>query len=363
MGHWPLPAYAGRFDKKPSYHPGLRRQPSIGIPQNAAMSKTPATSDHPSVTVADISDPTEANAGVELLDLDAVQLQSKPLHVRRVLIRLVSAAVVFHSTNLRVRTRTSVRTGFLGYVTFGPEARGTVNGISVRPGLMLAAQSETETSFVVEGGWKSITFLLPPDVIRAHLTARQRDGEFHLPQGVEPLQVEAKRVRGLYEWGKRLADTALHQPTLFDEQAKKRSAAEDELLETLLATLRVADDFEPTRSDRTRQAQSLIVKTAEDYALSLTGDRLYVTELCKVTGVSERTLEYAFKETMGLTPVNYLTRLRLHRVRQALLAATQGSTTVSTEALNWGFWHFGEFSRAYRECFGELPSETLRRIS
>jgi transcriptional regulator GlxA family with amidase domain len=79
--------------------------------------------------------------------------------------------------------------------------------------------------------------------------------------------------------------------------------------------------------------------------------------------VSERTLEYAFKETMGLTPVTYLTRLRLHRVRQALLAAAPGSTTVSIVALDWGFWHFGEFSRAYKECFGELPSDTLRRKS
>ena len=77
--------------------------------------------------------------------------------------------------------------------------------------------------------------------------------------------------------------------------------------------------------------------------------------------MSERTLEYAFKEVMALTPVAYLTRLRLHRVRKALLAATPGSTTVSAQALTWGFWHFGEFSRAYRECFGELPSETLQR--
>lgn len=57
----------------------------------------------------------------------------------------------------------------------------------------------------------------------------------------------------------------------------------------------------------------------------------------------------------------YLIRVRLHRVRQALLAATPGSTTVSAEALRWGFWHFGEFSRAYRNCFNELPSETLRQ--
>lgn len=313
------------------------------------------------VTVVDISDPTAANTGVELLDLDAVQLQSLPLRVRRVMIRLESAAVVFHSTNLRVRTRTSVRSGFLGYVAFGPQAHGTVNGLPVRPGVMLAAAPETETSFVADGGWESITFLVKPQDMLAHLTARRRESEFHMPRGVEPLQVDADRSRGLFDWGKRLVDTALQEPTLFDESTKEPIAAQNELLETLLATLRVADDLESTRTDRARQAQGLIVKAAEDYAMAQSSDRLYVTDLCKVAAVSERTLEYAFKEIMGLTPVTYLTRLRLHRVRQALLAGNPGSTTVSAEALNWGFWHFGEFSRAYRECFNELPSETLRR--
>jgi transcriptional regulator GlxA family with amidase domain len=135
------------------------------------------------------------------------------------------------------------------------------------------------------------------------------------------------------------------------------------LLEKLLATLRVADDFEPTRSDRTTQAQNRIVKVAEEYALAHADQRLYVTDLCRAAAVSERTLEYAFKEIAGLIPMSYLVRLRLHRVRQALIAATPESTTVSIEALNWGFWHLGEFARAYKACFGELPSDTLRRES
>ena len=59
--------------------------------------------------------------------------------------------------------------------------------------------------------------------------------------------------------------------------------------------------------------------------------------------------------------MGYLVRLRLHWVRAALLAAEPGSTLISTEALKWGFWHFGEFSRAYKQCFGEPPSRTLRR--
>jgi AraC family ethanolamine operon transcriptional activator len=325
------------------------------------MAEPQVTTGQPAVSVVEISDPTAAGAGIELIDQDVMQLQSMPLRARRVIVRLESAAVMFYSTNLRVRTRTSVRKGLLAYVTFGPQARGTVNGLPVRPDLMLVAEPESEARFVAEGGWESITFLLPPQDVSAHLAARRRESEFRLPHGVEMLEVSAERVRGLFMWGKRLVDTAARQPALFNERKNERAGAHVELLETLLATLGVADDFEPDRSDRTRQAHSLVVKLAEDYALSHPDDHLYVSDLCRVAAVSERTLEYAFKEVMGLTPMTYLMRLRLHRVRQALLAASQGSTTVSAEALEWGFWHFGEFSRAYKECFGELPSDTLRR--
>lgn len=322
---------------------------------------SPSASQPPAVTVDDLSDPTALKAGIELLDQDAVQLQSMPLKARRVIVRLESAAIAYYATNLRIRTRTRVRKEMLAYVVFGPQASGTVNGLPVRPGLMLAVEPETEITFVANGGWESISFLLPPADVLDHLTARQREGEFHLPQGVESLQVDAERVRALFEWGKLLLNSASKHPDLFDEQPRQRIAARDEMLEMVLATLRLADDFESTRSDRTRQAQSAIVKAVEDYAMAHTGDRLYVTDLCKFASVSERTLENVFKEVLGLTPMTYLARLRLHRVREALLAANPGSSTVSTEALNWGFWHFGEFSRAYKQCFGELPSDTLRR--
>jgi hypothetical protein len=48
-------------------------------------------------------------------------------------------------------------------------------------------------------------------------------------------------------------------------------------------------------------------------------------------------------------------------IRLASCAATHGSTTVTAEALKWGFTHFGDFSRAYKDCFDELPSDTLHR--
>jgi AraC-like DNA-binding protein len=313
----------------------------------------------PAVTVDDISDPASAGAGIELIDLDAVQLQSQPLRARRVTVRLGAATVLFHACNLRLRTRTTARAGLLAYLVFGPQARGTVNGLPVGPGMVMTVAPEAEARFVVDADWTDVTFLLPPEAIRAHWEARRRERPFRPPRGVEPLQVDEARGRQLYDWGKRLVDAAVLEPALFNDSKAERDAAEVELIEMLLATLFVAHEFEPARGDRTRQAQSRIVKAAEDHALSQTGANTYVTDLCQAAGISERTLEYAFKAVLGLTPVAYLTRLRLHRVRQALLASPPGSTTVSAEALRWGFWHFGEFSRAYRECFGELPSETL----
>ena len=325
------------------------------------MSERPASNDPPSVTVAEITDPAIAGEGIELIDLDAVQLTSVPFRARRVAVRLEGAAVLNHSINHRIRTRTKPQSGLLAYVTWGPRTRGTANGLSIHPGMMLAVEPETEVVFVTDAGYEAVAFLLPPAEFQAHLRDRRREGEFRFPKGAEALHSDAAVVRRLFDWGKRLVDTAARQPELFNDRNDQRSAARVEMIETLLATLGAARDFEPGSTDDVRQSQTRVVKAAEDYALAHAGDRVYVADLCRAAGVSERTLEYAFKEAMGLTPMAYLIRLRLHRVRQALLAATHASTTVSAVALDWGFWHFGEFSRAYRACVGELPSDTLRR--
>jgi len=88
--------------------------------------------------------------------------------------------------------------------------------------------------------------------------------------------------------------------------------------------------------------------------------RLYVTDLCRITGVSERTLEYAFKEVMGLAPMAYLARLRLHEFGRRCSPRPTGRPPSPPQLSN-GILAFRRIFRAYKECFGELPSETLRR--
>jgi AraC family transcriptional regulator, ethanolamine operon transcriptional activator len=295
-----------------------------------------------------------------VLEQDVVQLESKPLRARRVIVRLGTALVLYHSTNLAVRTRTRLHADFVAYTTFGPQAIGTVNGLPVGPGRLLASRPGIEVELIVAAGYESVAFLLPPDVIRAHLRSRHREDEFRLPDGVDLLTPSPAAAHELYRRGRSLTDMAARLPEVFDVP-QTQSAAQVELLENLLTTLRSAVQIESTPHELTRQGHSRVVQIAEDFALSHTAERLHVTDLCEAAGVSERTLQYAFKELTGMTPVAYLTRLRLHRVRQALRLATHASTTVTKEALQWGFWHFGDFSRAYKACFGELPSDTLRR--
>jgi AraC family ethanolamine operon transcriptional activator len=58
--------------------------------------------------------------------------------------------------------------------------------------------------------------------------------------------------------------------------------------------------------------------------------------------------------------MEFLRNVRMDQVRNGLLQPGE-STSVSGEASRWGFLHFGRFSGEYRETYGELPSETLRR--
>lgn len=315
------------------------------------------------VEVLDIDDTLLAQAGIEVIDMDVAQLQSTPLQARRVVVRLDGCVVALYATNLRMRTRTrpSLRQDLLSVVSFGPATQGLVDGLAIRPDRLLLVAPGTAVGFVADPGYESITFMVSPQELRRHLRIRRRLEDFREPQGLEILHVDAAMAGQLFAFGKRLIELALQQPELFNEHAETRAAAQGELLEILLQTLDSSREAEPERSERTLQQQSEMVRSAELYALAHVDEPLYVTELCKQVGASERSLEYAFKAVMGLTPKAYLVRLRLHRVREALLAARPGTTTVAVEALNWGFWHFGEFSRAYKNCFGELPSQTLRR--
>jgi len=116
-----------------------------------------------------------------------------------------------------------------------------------------------------------------------------------------------------------------------------------------------------TVEDPTPRLRGLAVRRAEEYILNFAGAPLTVPELCRAAGVSERTLQNAFMERLGVSPKAYLKSFRLHRAHANLENADPRSTKVSDVAKRWGFWHMGQFAVDYRKQFGEKPSQTLNR--
>lgn len=86
-----------------------------------------------------------------------------------------------------------------------------------------------------------------------------------------------------------------------------------------------------------------------------------VEDLCAISGMSRRGLEYVFKDCLGISVNSFVRSQRLHGVRRELLAADFVSAQVKKIALDWGFWHLGRFAAQYRQMFGENPLDTLRR--
>jgi AraC-like DNA-binding protein len=77
--------------------------------------------------------------------------------------------------------------------------------------------------------------------------------------------------------------------------------------------------------------------------------------------VSVRTLQEGFRRELKMPPMSYLRHVRLRRARELLAAAGRETTTVSAVAHSVGILHLGRFAAAYRNAFGEGPSDTLRR--
>ena len=100
-----------------------------------------------------------------------------------------------------------------------------------------------------------------------------------------------------------------------------------------------------------------IVSNIRELVISGSESPFSITELGIILGLTTRTIQTACNLTLGISPINFLRSLRLSKVRKEL----EISKTVSDAATRWGFWHFGYFSRDYKEMFGELPSETWRK--
>ena len=310
-----------------------------------------------------ITDPTAVGDSIEVLNMDVINLDPGEFEYKEVTVPLEECCLIYQRTNTALRTRTIVHKEFESCWILGPQARGSIDGTELHSYALIAAGPGAQAEVIAEGEYENVGWLVPPHVLDKHLSLRGKKGNFVIPEEHEVWHPAADVARDLFDLGARITETAEKTPAIFNDSHWARYGAQVEFMDSLIATIESCDSDESVDTGKKGRSYSQIVRTCEDYTLNLEGRRPYVSELCAAAHVSERTLQYAFKDIMGMSPLTYLHRLRLHRVRDELRNANVGSATVTDVAMNWGFWHFGEFSRAYKNCFGETPSSTLKRVS
>jgi AraC-like DNA-binding protein len=88
---------------------------------------------------------------------------------------------------------------------------------------------------------------------------------------------------------------------------------------------------------------------------------LSVREVAAHVGVTERAIQAAFKNHLGLSPSELIRRQRMERIRDDLRGDSVPSTRVLDVANKWGVRHRSTLINGYRRVVKEAPSETMGR--
>jgi AraC-like DNA-binding protein len=217
----------------------------------------------------------------------------------------------------------------------------------------LAAGPGAVLEIVVPDGASMLVLHLQPERRGAH------HGHPWLPRAghLELRTLPYKCVASVSECSRRLASLCRTSPACSIRSVQRdldrlAASAIGALSSGATRTLVAADDGTLRRMAVTRACEHMESNLRKPLTLQ---------DLCTAAGVGTRTLEYGFQEAYELGPMAYLRSLRLAHVRKNLAHPRSAAVSVTSVARRWCFTHMGQFSKDYRNQFGESPSETLKR--
>lgn len=104
------------------------------------------------------------------------------------------------------------------------------------------------------------------------------------------------------------------------------------------------------------------VRRAEEYIRTNLADCISLENLVEICGISGRSLYNGFKRFRDTTPMRFLKDRRLEAAHQRLRIMDPTFESVTEIALDCGFTHLSRFAQDYKQMFGELPSETAKKM-
>ena len=103
--------------------------------------------------------------------------------------------------------------------------------------------------------------------------------------------------------------------------------------------------------------QILAVQSMQDYIAAHLTEEIRLSNLAEVSLFSPWYAHRLFREQLGISPADYIRRLRLSRAAEAL---REGKTKIIDAAYDFGFTNADTFTRAFYREFGMNPRDYLK---
>ena len=84
-----------------------------------------------------------------------------------------------------------------------------------------------------------------------------------------------------------------------------------------------------------------------------------VIELAEKAGMPESTFRHSFKRTIGVSPIDYLIRLRIEKAAEMM--AKDNSIRVIDASQGTGFYNSAYFTRKFKEIMKVTPMQYLKK--
>ena len=227
-------------------------------------------------------------------------------------------------------------------------------GSRMEPHRLAYSPDSKETDFVT-GQWdEHWTMLIPVTMLNDYL------GE----QLAADLMVDSRSIQGDPQLIAQLTSKVLSTIALLQGSSGYRAdQSEQHLLKTqlLLAASGVLLGCDSGRFDKVDATRRFQAYRAARSAIEADATNIKIEELAKELGVSRRSLEVGFAQSMAISPKLFARYVRLNSLHRKLLHASPRKLSVTEAETRLNFSEFGRTAGYYRELFGELPSETLDR--
>jgi len=231
-------------------------------------------------------------------------------------------------------------------------AASRFRGTEIKPGQLLFMDPRGEVLQQLAAGHRQVAISIPVDLFR-RVAAAELISEDRLDKFItwRTLILSENKLHQLHHMISRILRGnfyGLEQPDA------------DVLLTQRIVELIFSND---TREAKilSHQNRQRIVWDAIDLIYSRFPRTPSIKEICEITGVSRRTLFYAFDDLLGISPRAYINKVRFGAARR-LIVQRLDQRCIQQVARELGFIHEGQFSIDYSSAFGESPSQTRQRF-